>query len=104
MTSYIWIPLIAFLSMFAQDVFSVWLVRAENAGRAHAAARWDTLQDAARIAGVSANTDAILLSHNFLLAALTVTATFAADYWGSYIGVRLGVWLDDRRLATNGIK
>ena len=49
MTSYILIPLIAFLSMFAQDVFSVWLVRAENMGRAHAAARWDTLQDAARI-------------------------------------------------------
>jgi hypothetical protein len=101
MSNYIWIPLVAFLSMFAQDVFSVWLVRAENAGRAHAAARWDVLQDAARIAGVSANTDAILLSHNFLLATMTLIATFTADYGGSYAGVQLGVWLDERR-TTNG--
>lgn len=102
MGSYLWIPLVAFLSMFAQDVFSVWLVRAENAGRAHAAARWDVMQDAARIAGVSANTDAILLSHNLLLAVLTVTLTFAADYAGSFTGTVLGVWLDKRREAANG--
>lgn len=103
MSSYIWIPMVAFLSMFAQDAFSVWLVRAENSGRAHAAARWDVLQDAARIAGVSANTDAILLSHNTLLAAVTLVATFTADYWGSYTGTRLGVILDNKREAANGV-
>lgn len=97
MSSYVWIPIVAFLSMFAQDVFSVWLVRAENAGRAYDAARWDTLQDACRIAGISANTDAILLSHNVLLATITLAATFTADFWGSYTGTRLGVWLDERR-------
>jgi hypothetical protein len=97
MAHYVYLPLIAFASMFAQDVFAVWLVRAESAGRAHASARWDVLQDAARLAGLSANTDAILLSHNTLLAAVTVLATFTADYSGSYTGVRLGVWLDQRR-------
>lgn len=103
MNSYFIIPLVAFLSMFVQDVFAVWLVRAENAGRAHAAARWDVLQDAARISGVSANTDAILLSHNTLLAAITLIATFTADYWGSYTGTRLGVILDNKREAANGV-
>jgi hypothetical protein len=94
---YALLPLVAFASMFCQDVFGVWLVRAENAGRAHAAARWDVLQDAARLAGLSANTDAILLSHNVLLAAVTVLLTFAADYAGSWTGVKLGVRLDERR-------
>jgi hypothetical protein len=102
MTSYLWIPILAFTSMFMQDVFSVWLVRAENAGRAHAAARWDVSQDACRIAGFAANTDAILLSHNLLLAAITLAATFTADYWGSYTGVELGVYLDGRREAAHG--
>ena len=97
--TYLLVPLIAFLSMFCQDVFSVWLVRAENAGRAHAAARWDVMQDAARMAGLSANMDAILISHNLLLAVITLIATFAADYSGSYAGTRIGVWLDARRLA-----
>jgi hypothetical protein len=96
---YVLLPLIAFCSMFAQDVFGVWLVRAEAGDRAHAAGRWDVLSDAARLAGLSANTDAILLSHNLLLAAVTVGATFTADYWGSYTGVRLGVWLDSRRIV-----
>lgn len=87
--------------MFAQDVFSVWLVRAENAGRAHASARWDVLQDAAKLAGMSASIDAILLAHNLLLLVLTVAATFAADYAGSYTGVKLGVRLDERRNSTS---
>jgi CDP-diglyceride synthetase len=97
MVKYIAVPLLAFVSMFIQDVFGVWLVRAENAGHAHAAARWDVLQDAARIAGFAANTDAILISHNLLLAVITLCATFLADYGGSYVGVTLGVWLEQRK-------
>jgi hypothetical protein len=97
---YVWLPLIAFASMFCQDVLAVWLVRAESTGRAHAAARWDVLGDAARLAGLSVNTDAILLSHNLLLTVLTVAATFCADYWGSWTGVKLGVHLDSRREAV----
>ncbi len=97
MSHYVLLPLLAFASMFCQDVFGVWLVRDENAGLAHAAARWDVLQNAASLAGLAANTDAILLSHNLLLSVLTVAATFTADYWGSYTGVRLGIWLDNRR-------
>lgn len=100
MSHYVLLPLIAFASMFCQDVFGVWLVRAENAGRAHASARWDVLQDASRIAGLSASLDAVLLGHNLLLTVLTLGATFIADYIGSWSGVKLGVWLDERRVTT----
>ena len=99
MSRYLTLPLIAFVSMFAEDVFSVWLVRAASAGRAHASARWDVLQDAAKLAGMSASLDAILLGHNLLLSVLTVGATLTADYWGSHTGVRLGVRLDERRVG-----
>lgn len=92
------VPL-AFCSMFAQDVLMVWLVRAEAQGRAHAAARWDTAGDACRIAGLYAGMDALLLSADMPLKAAVIAATLAADYCGTWSGMRLGAMLEARRQA-----
>lgn len=83
------VPL-AFAAMFAQDVLGVLLVRAEAQGRAHAAARWDTLQDACRLAGQATAIGTVLLGHNLALKAAVLAATLAADYLGTLTGVRLG--------------
>jgi hypothetical protein len=90
------VPL-AFAAMFAQDVLSVWLVRAEAAALAHRSARWDTAQDACRIAGIYAGMDALLLSSDLPLKAAVIGATLAADYAGTWTGVSLGLWLEGRR-------
>lgn len=90
------VPL-AFAAMFFQDVLSVWLVRAENQGRAHAAARWDMAGDACRIAGVYAGMDALLLSADVPLKAAVIAATLTADYLGTWTGVRLSARLEKRR-------
>ena len=90
------VPL-AFAAMFSQDVLSVWLVRAEAQGRAHAAARWDTAGDACRIAGMYAGMDALLLSTDLPLKAAVIAATLCADYLGTLTGVRLGAYLEKRR-------
>lgn len=89
------VPL-AFCAMAAQDVLSVWLVRAESQGRAHAAARWDTAGDACRIAGTFAGMDALLLSSDLPLKAAVVAAMLCADYLGTYAGVRLSARLERR--------
>ena len=93
--SWLLVPL-AFCAMFCQDVLSVWLVRAEAQGRAHAAARWDMAGDACRIAGLYAGMDALLLSHDVPLKAAVIAATLAADYLGTLTGVRLGARLERR--------
>lgn len=90
------VPL-AFAAMFAQDVLSVWLVRAEAQGRAHAAGCWDAAQDACRMTWLFIGGDAILLSRDVPFAAAVVAATLAADYLGSSTGVRLGRRLDARK-------
>ena len=86
--SWLLVPL-AFAAMAAQDVLSVWLVRAESQGRAHAAARWDMAGDACRIAGMYAGMDALLLSSDVPLKAAVIAATLAADYCGTWGGMRL---------------
>lgn len=96
--SWLLVPL-AFAAMFTQDVLCVWLVRAESQGRAHAAARWDTAGDGCRIAGTFAGMDALLLSHDVPLKAAVVAAMLAADYLGTYAGVRLSARME-RRAAT----
>jgi hypothetical protein len=94
----VWLlPLVSFAAMFAQDILSVWLVRAEAAGRAHAAGRWDMAQDACRMAWLYAGGDALFVSRDIPLAAAVIAATLLADYWGSYTGVKLGERLDKRR-------
>jgi hypothetical protein len=94
--SWLLVPL-AFAAMFAQDVMSVWLVRAESQGRAHAAARWDTAGDACKIAGTFAGMDALLLSSDVPLKAAVIGAMLAADYLGTYTGMRLSARLERRR-------
>lgn len=89
------VPL-AFAAMAAQDILSTWLVRAEAQGRAHAAARWDAAGDACRIAGVYAGMDALLLSSDVPLKAAVIAATLAADYAGTWTGMRLSAHLEGR--------
>ena len=93
--SWLLVPL-AFAAMFAQDVLSVWLVRAEAQGRAHAAARWDTAGDACRLAGQATAIGTVLLGHDLPLKIAVVAATLAADYCGTYAGVRLSARLEKR--------
>lgn len=94
--SWLLVPL-AFAAMFMQDLLSVWLVRAEAQGRAHAAARWDTAGDACKIAGTFAGMDALLLSSDLPLKVAVIAAMLAADYLGTYTGVRLSTRLEGRR-------
>lgn len=96
--SWLLVPL-AFAAMFCQDILSVWLVRAESQGRAHAAGRWDAAQDACRMAWLYAGGDALFVSRDIPLAAAVIAATLAADYWGSYTGVRLGRRLEEKHKA-----
>lgn len=90
------VPL-AFGAMFAQDILSVWLVRAEAQGHAHAAARWDMAQDMFRIAWLGATGDALFVGSDLPLTAAVIGATLAADYLGTFTGVVLGARLDERR-------
>lgn len=91
-----WLPLVAFCAMVPQDILGVLLVRAEVAGRAHRAGLLDVAQDACRIAGLLVNAGTILLARDLPLSAAVVGATLAADYIGTYAGVRLGQRLDGR--------
>jgi len=95
-SAWLLVPL-AFTAMFCQDILSVWLVRAEAQGRAHAAGRWDAAQDACRMAWLYAGGDALFVSRDVPLAAAVIAATLAADYIGSFTGVLLGARLDARR-------
>jgi uncharacterized membrane protein YeiH len=90
------VPL-AFAAMAAQDVLCVLLVRAEAQGRAHAAARWDTLQDACGLASLAAVGSSLLLGTDIPLSAAVLAARLAGDYGGTYAGVMFGVWLDEKR-------
>jgi hypothetical protein len=88
---------LAFAAMFCQDVLCVLLVRAEAQGRAHAAARWDTLQDACGLASLGAVGSSLLIGTDLQLSAAVVAARLAGDYVGTYTGVKFGVWLDEQR-------
>lgn len=90
------VPL-AFLAMAAQDVVCVVMVRAETSGRAHLAAAGDVLQDACGLASLGAIGGSLLIGGDPSLSAAVIAARLAGDYIGTYTGVRLGVWLDERR-------
>jgi hypothetical protein len=90
------VPL-AFAAMFMQDVLSVWLVRAEAQGRAHAAGNWDAAQDACRLLWLWIGGDALFVSRDLPFSLAVIAATLLADRWGTYAGVKLGARLEKRR-------
>lgn len=91
-----WLPLVAFVSMAAQDLLGVRLVQAEAAYRPHLAASMDTAQDICQLASLAAIGDGIVGGH-LLLAVATIAARLLADYTATYTGVRLGALLDRNR-------
>lgn len=100
MSNYVLLPLISFVAMFAQDIMSVWLVRAEAQGRSHAAGNWDAAGDACRMAWLYCGGDALFVSRNVLLSVLVIGATLTADKWGTYWGCEIGKHLDAKREAS----
>ena len=92
------VPL-AFAAMFCQDVTCVVMVRAETSGRAQRAAAGDVLQDVLGLASLGAVGGSLLIGGDVALSAAVVAARLAGDYLGTYTGVRLGVWLDTRRVS-----
>lgn len=100
MATYILLPLISFIAMFAQDIMAVWLVRAEAQGRSKAAGNWDAAGDACRMAWMYCGGDALFVSHNILLTALVVGTTLIADKYGTYFGCEIGKKLEARGEAS----
>lgn len=100
MLSYILLPLISFVAMFAQDIMGVWLVRAEAQGRSSAAGNWDAAGDACRMAWLYCGGDALFVSRNLLLSLLVIGATLTADKWGTYWGCEIAKKLEEK--AANG--
>lgn len=90
------VPL-AFAAMFCQDVIGVVMVRAETSGRAHRAAACDTLGDACGLTSLGAVGGSLLAWGDPLLSGTVLAARLAGDYAGTWLGVRLGVWLDRGR-------
>lgn len=96
------LPLAAAAAMFAQDVLATVMVVAESRGRAHLAASMDTLGWLAQITTVTVSVSA-LLDGSLSMKAAVVLAVSAANYGGTYTGVKLGHRLmsdDPGRLRT----
>lgn len=93
------LPLVAFAAMVAQDMLGTRLVQAEAAYRPHLAAAMDTAQDACWIASYGALGTALFNGHDLPLTAAVIACRLAADYSGTYSGVRLGAWLDREKRA-----
>lgn len=83
------LPLAAAAAMFAQDVLATVMVVAESRGRAHLAASMDTAGWLAQITTVTVSVNA-LLTGSWPMKAAVVAAVSAANYGGTYTGVRLG--------------
>lgn len=101
MTPWLLVPL-AYAAMVAQDVLGSVLVMAEADRRAHTAALCDTVQDAARLTGLLVVTGTALDSTDLPLKIAVIAATLAADYSGTYLGVRVGDRLIKARVALCG--
>jgi hypothetical protein len=93
-----WLPVIAFVSMVAQDMLGTRLVQAEASYRPHLSAAMDTAQDACTITSLWAIGDSLFTGHDLLLTAAVIGARLLADYSGTYTGVRLGKFLDHRKV------
>lgn len=94
------LPLVAFAAMIAQDMLGSRLVQAEAHYRPHLAAAMDTAQDACAIASLGALGTSLFDHRDLALSAAVVACRLAADYSGTYAGVRLGAWLDRRKGAA----
>lgn len=92
------LPLLAYVAMVTQDVLGSVLVMAEADRRAHTAALCDTVQDAARLTGLLVVTGTALDSTDLPLKVAVIAATLAADYSGTWLGVRVG----DRLIKARG--
>lgn len=93
-----WLALAAAAAMFAQDVLATVMVVAESRGRAHVAASMDTLGWLAQITTVTVSVGT-LLGGDLAAKAAVVLAVSAANYGGTYTGVKLG-----HRLMRDGAR
>lgn len=83
------LPLAAAAAMFAQDVLATVMVVAESRNRPHLAASMDTAGWLAQITTTTVSVDA-LLDGSWAMKVAVVLAVSAANYGGTYTGVRLG--------------
>lgn len=83
------IPLLAALAMVLQDVLSVGLVQAEARNRAALAGTLDTLAWLAGITTLSISVTT-LQGHSTSQKIIVVLAVSAANFIGSYLGVKIG--------------
>lgn len=88
MTSWL-LPLAAAAAMYIQDVLATVMVVAESRGRAHLAASMDTAGWLAQITTTTVSVDA-LLTGSLPMKAAVVAAVSAANYGGTWTGVKLG--------------
>jgi hypothetical protein len=84
-----WLPAVAFAAMYVQDIVAVVMVQAEGDERAKLAGMGDVLQDACGLASLAAIGDGVVGGHLWLTVA-TVAARLAADFCGTWTGVRVG--------------
>jgi hypothetical protein len=83
------LALAAAACMFCQDVLATVMVIAEARGHAHLAAAMDTAGWLAQITTVTVSVNA-LLTGSWTAKILVVAAVSAANYGGTYTGVRIG--------------
>jgi len=94
-----WLPAVSAAAMACQDIVGVLMVQAEASYRAHRAAVCDMAQDACRITSLMIIGNTILIGRDWALSAAVIAATLAADYIGTWSGVRLGERIDRRKEA-----
>jgi len=98
MTLHEWLPAAAALAMYVQDVLATIMVVAESRNRPHLAASMDTLGWLAQITTTTVSVDA-LLTGSLESKVIVVAAVSAANYAGTWSGVKLGHKLMPERVA-----
>lgn len=91
--SWLLLALLAFASMFCQDVLGSIMMQAESQFRPHLAASMDTAQDACAITSLLVLGHAALTGGTGTLSATScavIAGRLCADYSGTYWGTRLG--------------
>ncbi len=88
-----WMPAAVFAAMYCQDIVATVMVQAEAARRAHLAAACAVLADACGLASLGLIGGSVLYAHDVALSAATLAARLAADYAGTWTGVKAGARL-----------